>query len=254
MLMKLFFLLLYFLFSNNLLFLEPQKHYIFMSKAIVALLITFTLLGHYAQAQVAPFKKGDRVAITKFNFSDFAGVFNEQTATCCGDGEDSSSVRTIEAIIRSAEAMLAEKYKIEIEPAEIKPNSNPKLKFKEEVNCAPTTSAKDAAKMGYSKFVEVYVSFDASAGAQMGIGFVRLGNGKAKIKVMHKIYDGKGKLLSFSKPQTAKGDQKYKVRGFLTVGGSQYGGNRMLKPKSSFPGDEYVILFQEAFGQCLELK
>jgi hypothetical protein len=227
-------------------------------KKILLMLFILSTITQIIQAQVAPFKKGEKVAITKFDFADKAGVFNEQTATCCGEGDEAAEVRTVEAIVRSAEALLKEKYKIDVEPTEVKPNPNPKVKFKEEAKTLPMISAKDAAKMGYDKFIEMYVTFDASAGAALGMGIVRLGTGKAKIKVMYKIYDGKGKLISFSKPETAKGSERYKVRGFMIPGAHNgtavKGSSYMIKPNKSFPGDEYVILFQEAFSECLGLK
>jgi hypothetical protein len=222
-----------------------------MKKITGIILLTITTLGYYVQAQVAPFKKGDKVAITEFKFVNYYGLFNEQTAVCCGGGSDSSSVRTIEAIVRSAEAMLEERFKTKIEPTKITPNDKPKIKFKDEANSVPTLRHNEAKQLGYDKFIKVYVEFTATMGAGLGIGILRLGSGKAKMKVMCKVYDGNGKTLFYGPYQTAKGDEKFKVRGFMLPGES---GAAYFTPKQTFPGDEYVILFQEAFSECLGLK
>jgi hypothetical protein len=98
-------------------------------KKILLMLFVTTTITKIIQAQVAPFKTGDKVAITKFSIADDAGLFNEQMAKCCSDGNDSAAIRTFEAIVRSAEVLLTEKYKIEILPTEVKPNNNEKIKL-----------------------------------------------------------------------------------------------------------------------------
>lgn len=125
-------------------------------KICVAIILYPICITGYAQKK-APIEKGEKAAITYFDFNTSAGFFDKQSLRIDTTKPKTLDNSTLYYFLAQAEQMLNKKYGIELEKSNFNPNAedndivHPFIPFE----CFPRIRTEKAMASGYDKIIEI---------------------------------------------------------------------------------------------------